>query len=614
MNYSTFNTKLNTGFKLNKTALIAAFMAASASLISSPVFAADEIIVTAKGGQTLEDVLVTSHVLTREDIELSQAQDITQLLDSISGLSVRDSGGRGSVTSLFVRGTSNSQVIVLIDGVRVGSATLGSAALNSYPIEAIERIEVVKGPLSGIYGADAVGGVIQLFTKKGGEGRGSVRVTAGNDSLLEYGISLHQEGETFSFHISADAEETDGIDRTSILTGGNDDIDGFEETAYSLGGRWNVSDSTQVNLSVLYSDNTASFDNTFGNDVGDSSTTKTMSTALQVKSALSDSLTWTTVAGINEDETDTFSSFPSFFKTERDSLGTELALSINENNSLTIGADYYDENIVSTTNFPIDQRDNTGLFALLQSDLGAFSVLGSVRYDDNSAYGSDTNTSFALNYDFDDDVRLVLSYGTAFVAPSFNFLYFPFFGNADLLPEESESTEISLLGNSGGVDWRISFYDTQVENLFSFDPATFLAANIGRAELRGMEIETTMLLGEWQVGASIDLLEATNRDTGVKLDDRAEHTVKLSAARDFEKLNIRLDVKGESNRFDLGGQELNGFVLFDLSARYKVNERISLMANMDNIFDRDYTVELIGFGERYLTQGRQTKISLRYAF
>jgi vitamin B12 transporter len=129
-----------------------------------------------------------------------------------------------------------------------------------------------------------------------------------------------------------------------------------------------------------------------------------------------------------------------------------------------------------------------------------------------------------------------------------------------------------------------------------------------------MEIETTMLLGEWQVGASIDLLEATNRDTGVKLDDRAEHTVKLSAARDFEKLNIRLDVKGESNRFDLGGQELNGFVLFDLSARYKVNERISLMANMDNIFDRDYTVELIGFGERYLTQGRQTKISLRYAF
>ena len=123
MNYSTFNTKLNTGFKLNKTALIAAFLAASASLISSPVFAADEIIVTAKGGQTLEDVLVTSHVLTREDIELSQAQDITQLLDSISGLSVRDSGGRGSVTSLFVRGTSNSQVIVLIDGVRVGSAT-----------------------------------------------------------------------------------------------------------------------------------------------------------------------------------------------------------------------------------------------------------------------------------------------------------------------------------------------------------------------------------------------------------------------------------------------------------------------------------------------------------
>ncbi len=602
---------------MNHKSNSAAVLAASFTLyfgFSLPTMAVDEIIVTAKGGQTLADVLPTSHVLTLEDIELAQAQDLAQLLDSISGLSVRDSGGRGSVTSLFVRGTTNSQIIVLIDGVRVGSATLGSAALNSYPIEAIERIEVVKGPLAGIYGADAAGGVIQLFTKKGGDGRGSARVVVGNDGLLEYGVALHQEGDSYSFHISADAEETDGIDRTSILSGGNDDRDGFEETAFSLGGFWQASEGTHVKLSVLASDNTAAFDNTFGEDIGDSSDTKTMSTALQVESALSSALTWTTTLGINEDEVDTFSSFPSLFKTERDSLGTEFALAVGSQHHITVGADYYSENIVSSTNFPVDERDNSGAFAQLQSQLGAFQFLGSLRYDDNSAYGDETNGSVALNYDIDDSTRIVASYGTAFAAPSFNFLYFPFFGNEDLLPEESTSAEISLLGNSGNVDWRVSFYDTEVENLFSFNPATFLAANIGAAELRGMEVEATLNLADWRLGATLDLLQASNRDTGAKLDDRAEHTIRFSAARDFARWGVRFDVKGESNRFDLGGQELTGHVLFDVSAHYQISEKLSLLASMRNVFNQDYTLELIGFGERYLTQGRQSKLSLRYAF
>ena len=136
--------------------------------ISNLAFSQDkeEIVITAKGEQTLQNVLPTSHVFTQDDIDLAQIKDIPALLESIPGVSLTDSGGRGSATGVFLRGTSGSQTIVLIDGVRVGSATLGSAALNSFPVEAIERIEVIKGPFSGIYGADAVGGVIQLFTKK----------------------------------------------------------------------------------------------------------------------------------------------------------------------------------------------------------------------------------------------------------------------------------------------------------------------------------------------------------------------------------------------------------------------------------------------------------------
>ena len=343
----------------------------------------DEIVVTAKGDQSLREVLQTAHVLDLQDIESSQATDITDLIDYLPGVSVNDTGGRGSVTSFFVRGTSSSQNIVLIDGVRVGSATLGSASLNSYPIEAIERVEVVKGPLAGIYGADAVGGVIQLFTRKGQEGRGTATATIGSDSLVEYGLALNVGNDEHSFRISAHVEELDGFDRTSILTGGNADEDGFEQTAVSLAGKTTLSDSTTAQLSILYSDNSADFDNTFGEDIGNVNDSETLSAALNITTELSDTLRWSNTLGLNSDEVDTTSSFPSTFETDRDSFGSELQFTASKNTTLVAGINYYEESISSTTMFPVDERDNKSAYVQLQSSLNKFDLIGTLRYDDN---------------------------------------------------------------------------------------------------------------------------------------------------------------------------------------------------------------------------------------
>lgn len=573
-----------------------------------------EIVVTAKGNRTLAEILPTVHVITLEDIELAQVRDIPELLDSIAGVSVRDSGGRGSVTSVFVRGTSNSQIIVLVDGVRVGSASLGAAALNSYPIDAIARVEVVKGPLSGIYGADAAGGVIQLFTKKGGQGLGVATATVGSNSLTEYGLSFSGGNQQNSFHVSAQAEETDGIDATSIVAGGNDDRDGFEETAFSLGAKVTLSDLTVANLSVLYSDASVEFDNTFGSDTGFITDNKTLSTALNITSRIAETISWSTTLGINEEETDTTSSFPSLFKTDRNSLGTEIQLDLNADAVLTFGADYYEEELTSSTVFPTTERDNTGVFGLFQSTAGKLGFVGSIRYDDNSAYGSDTNGSLALSYDFAGDTRAVLSYGTAFAAPSFNFLYFPFFGNPDILPEESESVEFSLVGSNKAFDWRVSLYQNDFVNLFSFDPATFLAANIGEAQIKGVEVELTTAVLDWDIALNLDMLSAQDKDSGLELDDRAEKTLALTGARRFGDLDLRFDIKLEDGRFDNRGTELDNYALFDISARYQFNEKLSLAANVDNVFDKDYTVNLIGANDRYNTEGRQAKLTLRYNF
>ncbi len=584
------------------------------AIAQSPNNDIDEIVVSAKGEQSLKDILTTTHVFTEVDIEAAQVKSIPALLERIAGISVSDSGGRGSATGVFIRGVSSSQTIVLIDGVRVGSATLGAAALNAYPIEAIERIEVLKGPFSGIYGADAVGGVIQLFTKKGGADASSISVSAGSDGLSEAGVGLSIGDERNSLYVSAQHEETDGIDRTSIVSGGNQDKDAFEETAFSLGGKLSFGENTTALLNVLATQSTVEFDNLFGNGEGNLTDNETLSTALNVTHSFSDSLTWSTTVGMNEDKAETTSSFPSTFETNRDSLSTELEFKLSDSATLTSGLDYYEEDITSTNDFPTTNRDNKAIFAQLQTGSEKVDFVASVRSDDNSAYGSETNGSLAMGYKYSDSLRVTVSYGTAFVAPSFNFLYFPFFGNPDILPEESKNLEMSLLGNYGHTNWRLSAYQTDVENLFSFDPDTFLAANVGEAQLKGIEAEINTKLLDWQIGLQADVLDAQDKQSGDQLDDRPERSLSINANKSFGNLTMAFDVRSETGRVDRGGTKVAGYGLFDISASYKFSDKLSVLANIDNVFDKDYTLNLATSTERFNTEGRQAKLSVRYAF
>jgi len=602
--------------KFPKTAIALLCLASSTAAIAqtSNQDKLEEIVITAKGEQSISDIINTAHVFTEIDIVSAQAKSLPALLERIAGVSVSDSGGRGSTTGVFVRGISSSQTIVLIDGVRVGSATLGAAALNSYPIEAIERIEVLKGPFSGIYGADAVGGVIQLFTKKGSDGAKVVSASVGSDGLGEANIALGFGDQRNSFQISAQREEVDGIDRTSIITGGNNDEDAFEETAFSLGGQLTLGDNSVVKLNLLATDSTVEFDNLFGDGTGNLTDNETLSTAINLTHSFSDNLRWSTTIGTNEDEAITTSAFPSTFVTNRDSLGTELSFIATEQTLITAGVDFYEEDIESSNDFPVTERDNKAVFAQLQTGAGAFDFVASLRNDDNSAYGSDTNGSIALAYQLTDHVRLSGSYGTAFVAPSFNFLYFPFFGNPNILPEESESFEVSLSGNHGSTNWRVSAYQNDVENLFSFNPETFLAANIGEAEFNGIEAEINTQLFDWQLGIQADVLDANNAITGEQLDDRAESSLSVNANRSFGKVDLNFDLRAETGRVDRGGTEIAGYGLFDVSAVYRVSDNFSVLANVDNIFDKDYTVNLATATERFNTEGRQAKLSLRYNF
>lgn len=599
-----------------KNSSLLAIIGSSSILLSSATMAQEptEIVITAKGQQTLADVAATSHIITADEIKSSQAKDVTDVLNMISGVSVRNSGTRGSSSGIFVRGTTSSQIVVLIDGIRSGSPTLGSTELAHLPIEAIERIEIVKGPLSGLYGADAIGGVIQIFTKKGRtEGNGNIAISTGSNGFKKGVLALNAGNEKNNFRAILATEKTDGIDSTSIVSGGNNDDDGFEANNINLSANFALSDATSLSISHLQTDNEIEFDNTFGDDTGYFSENDIKNTTVSINSALSESLQWNTTLGKQTDKAETAAFFSSV-EGDRLSLTSQVEKKLGSGQVITAGIDAYNEDINTSNSFPVTDRDNKGLFAQLQNNFGSFGIVANLRFDDNSAYGNDTNGSLAINSQLGEKTRLTISYGTAFRAPTFNDLYFPGFGNPDILPEESESFEISLRGNTSAAQWRVSAFNTDVKNLIGFDSATFLAANTADASLQGLEFEIGTNVSNWYIAANLDLLSAEDDSTGVELDDRAEKTLNLSASRDFGAFGARIDVLAEDGRHDLSGTEVPSFVKIDLGGTYAISKNLELSAKINNLFDKDYSVNLISPTDSFNTEGRTFTVTGKYSF
>ena len=608
---------------LKSTLLKSSIALACLSTATSYAQEVEEIVVTAKGNQTLDESLFTTHVFTELDIEAAQIEDVPELLDRVAGISVTDSGGRGSSTSVSVRGASTDQIIVLVDGIRVGSATTGGAALNSYPVEAIERIEVLKGPFSGIYGADAAGGVIQIFTKKGGDNSSSLSSSFGSNGLQEYGGSLNLGDEKNSLHISLQHENVSGFDRvTSDFS--SPDRDGFRENVVNINGKTTLHESTTASLSVLYTDAVVEFDDGVTED-------KNLNLVLNLQSQLSDALVWNNIIGFNDNDAQTGADA---FITQRETLNTELSYTFNSNSNITAGIDYYNEDIGDSTGVFVDtERNNVGYYSQLVSDFNAFSLVASLRHDDNSDYGDDTNYNIALGYKLTENLRFSVSNGTSFRAPSFNDLFIPFApfigftfqgatgfaGNPDLLPEESESYEFSFNGDFDFINWSLSLYQTDFDNLIVNQTntltATLTPSNVQSARIEGYEINVNTNILKWDIGLNVDVLSSENLTTRERVAGLAEETLNLSVSRDFGSFDIAANLKFEHDRFDSGTTDsrLASYAIYDVRANYKVTDALTISAKVDNLFDKDYFNSTI-FGDPANTGGRLAKVSLKYAF
>lgn len=588
--------------------------------ISLPALA-DEmapVVVTAtRTAQTADQTLASVTVISRADIERLQARSVEELLSGLAGVTLANNGGRGKQTSLFLRGTSSSHVLFLIDGIRVGSATTGAAAFQDFPVDQIERIEIVRGPRSALYGSEAIGGVIQIFTRKGG-GDTRLRLDAGAGSHRTWtlGGGVSGGGDRHWYNLQLSGEDTDGFNActgSSTAFAGcfteEPDDDGYRNLSLSLRAGTRFDNGASLDLSLLRADTEVEYDGSFQNETA--GLQQVLGASLELP--LGETRLGLRV-GQSRDEADNFKdgTAASRFDTRRNSAGIQLDTPLGEAGLVTFGGDWYDDRVSSTTAYDRSSRDNKALFAQYLGNFDRFDLEAALRRDDNEQFGGHTTGSLALGHNLDNGLRLTASYGTAFKAPTFNDLYFPSFSNPNLQPETSKSLEFGLSGVNGGLRWAAQVYETRIDDLIAFD-GSFVPQNISKARIRGLELTLAGRIGTWDARANAGFMDPEHRgddaNRGNQLTRRARRSLRIDVDREFGAVQFGGTLRAESRRYDnlANTRAIGGYATVDLRLGWQPARDWTLGLRAANLFDRDY--ELVSY---YPQDGRNFMLTLRY--
>lgn len=594
-------------------------LTAGAVLFTSVAAAADDtltpVVVTAsRTAETADQTLAPVSVITRAEIERRQPRDLLELLRTQPGIDLARNGGPGQQASLFLRGTNSDHTLVLIDGVRASSITTGGFAWQHLAPAQIERIEIVRGPRASLYGSDAIGGVIQIFTRKS-EGP-TLRVGAGSDRTFqgEAGYGASHGPHHFSLHASA--ENSDGFSATNSNSFSHDpDDDGYRNR--SLNARWQADFSDALALS-------AAFWHTEGDIEFDTGTMDSINQnlSLTLDGQINDRWSQSLQLGYARDDLDTDSASASQVDGNRLTAGWQHDILIGMSHLLSVGLDYYrdqGENInevTSTTVFD-ETITNRAAYASLQTGLGENDLQFSLRHDEHSRAGGETTGQAAWGRALGHGLRAVASYGTAFKAPTLNQLFHPgffggsFAGNPNLEPERSRSAELGLRYHSSERPARraaLNLFHTRVDDLIAFQGANSQAINIDEATIRGLELEYADAFGAWSLDASLTLQRARNDETDDPLLRRPDEKLSLAVSRDIAgRGGINAEVLLVGEREDVGTR-LPGYGLVNLAGYHQLNRDLKLQARIENLLDKDYQLAS-GFN----TPDRKLMVTLEYA-
>ncbi len=579
--------------------------------------ALDPVVVTATRQATrVSEVLANVTVIDREEIERNAASTVIDLLSRQSGIQVATSGGPGTTASLYMRGARPDQTKILVDGLPINSIDLAGSPLRYIPLANVERIEILRGPGSTMYGADAIGGVIQIFTRQGTPGlKADGFIGYGTQNTFQANAGVSGGNEQWRFRLEANQASTDSISAQKNATNRDADKDPYRNTGGAASVSFLPAQGHEVGFIYRQNEGRTHYDsgNVPANGTFDDYVDfRTEQWQLFSRNRITENWTSKLQYGQTTDWQKNYASWApqgSVLTTENSLLSWQNDIALPLGKAL-LGAEHLAQKASPKDSFTGDDSiTNNAVFAGWNANYRQHRWQISGRNDDHSQFGNKGTYALAYGYQLAQHWRLQGSYGTSFKAPSLYQLYDQWSGNAQLKPEEGKNAEAAVVWETGNQTASATYYHNRVENMIDWSYATYKYQNVSRAKLEGVTLDYNARFGDWGVHVAYDWLNAIDEDTGFQLGRRAKNKALLGLSKIWGPLETGVELVGAGSRYNNNTEtgRMGGYGLVNLTARYAIDKTLSVEGRVNNLFDKNY--ELV---QGYNTLGFNAFVGIRY--
>jgi len=607
---------------------LVALMPASLAFASEPVQPAAPIatlpttVVTASRiAQPIDQVIGDISVIERAELERYSGESVLNALQLQAGVQILSNGGAGKPSSVSIRGANSSHTLVLIDGVKYSSLTTGTAALEHLPVDQIERIEILRGPAASLYGSDAIGGVIQIFTRQGNKTPSvSLTVGAGTENTQQASVTAGGKfGETHA-SVTIAHSKTDGISAVSSPAGFgyNPDKDGYENSSFGLNLKHKLNQKIDIGFNSLI----AQVDNQYDSGLNDSAYNDGYNGAFSLWSSLkiTPHLTSELKLGRSVDDSDSYSyGEKSSYKTDQTTYQLQNTAQLGQFGTALLSLERLEQGLESSIDFAETQRNINSTVLGYIFEQKQLSLQANLRHDRNSQFDQETTYSAGAGWRFLPTWQVGGLVGTGFKAPTFSELYWPearkqidgFVGNPDLRPETSQNYELFVRHNNDQLQSSLTLYRNDIDDLLTYQFPT--TVNINQALIEGVTLQMDWQNGLQQIGGSYSFVDAKDQSGGVTQNKQLTYRAKHSGVAYFglqqEQLSGRVELQAVGSRYTnpTNTQRVAGYTLVNLSGSVEVTPELKIGLRVNNLFDEQY--ESI---KDYGTLGTNGLLSLTY--
>ena len=623
-------------------------------LYSSFVYAEEytlkEILVTTptRKSENQKNIIANTTVITEEEIEQAGLSSLSELLQKQSGIEISNLGGPGKVSSINIRGTSSTHSIILLDGMRIGASTSGMTAIENLPLSQIEKIEIVRGPASSLYGQDGIGGVIQIFTKKGREGfHPYLSIGYGRYQTKQLNAGISGGNKTTSYALNISGTNTDGFsafvpDSSKASNTQNLDKDKYKNRSISSTLSYNLNKDYKIDLQYFLTTGRNMFDNRFANSSPDQNyRDKSKQEVYAMKTTGQINKLWESSIKIGKStdlysaqqhyNMDTFVYDPDvvdLYETTQYQMTWQNNIKLNKG-SLVMLYDFLQEKIDTTDLYDKTKRTNNGFVLGYNIEYNQNTLQTSLRKDLNSQYNNEATNNIGYAYQINPQWKISSSFGTAFVAPSFNHLYSSVdswaLGNPDLKPEKSKNIEGSIKYQDNSKSFSLTAYQNAIKDFIIYEAiaenSRTNTQNLNEAKIQGVTLTGDQSFEHIQLKGSLTAESPKNKDTNKYLPRRAKLYGNLSINYYIQEWIFGIEQIGSGSRYDdkANNNKIEGYMITNLIANFALNEKTTINFRLDNAFDKAYALAYEGSqssstGYIYQTPGRSLYTNLRYDF